>query len=189
MKRREFITLLGGAAAAWPLAARAQHRAWPVIGFLSSACTARSRSSRLRSVRGLREAGYVEGQNVTIEYRWADGQFEPAAGLAADLVSRSGTVIVTTGGDITARAAKAATATIPIVFIVGGDPVGDGLVASLNRPGGNVTGVSFVYSGVAGEAAGPAGGAVPRAVTIALLVNPSDPLTNSRRKDAQTRRA
>ncbi len=143
LRRREFITLLGSAAA-WPAAARAQQRSMPIIGFLNSL----SREGWLAYLatfhQGLKEAGYVDGQNVTIEYRWADGHYDRLAMLAADLVRLHVDLIVATGGNPSAHAAKAATTTTPIVFITAGDPVKEGFVASLNRPGGNMTGVSII---------------------------------------------
>ena len=138
------MTLLGGSAAAWPLAARGQQRALPVVGLLSSVPFETRPEQVAAFHRGLQEAGYVQGHNVGIEYRSADNQVSRLPALAHDLVSRSVTVIVTIGGDITARAAKGATATIPVVFVIGGDPVQLGLIATLNRPGGNVTGISFL---------------------------------------------
>jgi len=172
--RREFIILLGSTAAAWPLVARAQDPAVPLIGFLNSASPGPFVRLADAFRRGLREGGYVEGRNVTIAYRWADGQFARLPELAADLVHRRVSLIVATGGTVSARAAKQATATIPILFIVGPNPIGDGLVTSINRPGGNATGVALYTSELLPKRLELLGELLPRAVTIALLVNPSD---------------
>ena len=173
LKRREFITLLGGASA-WPFAARAQRAAMPVIGYLNAA----SRDGlimRLRAFQqGLKDAGYADGENVAIEYRWAESKLDRLQELAADLVRRRVTVIVATGGAASAIAAKAATTTIPIVFMVPEDPVRLGLVASLARPGGNATGLNFFSSELVEKRLGLLRELVPNALRVAVLVNPTD---------------
>ena len=177
MRRREFITLLGGAAAApsmfWPRSASAEQATMPVIGFLSSRSPAESSHLVAAFRAGLQAGGYVEGQNVAIEYRWAEGQYDRLPALAADLVRRGVAVLATTGGEPSALAAKAATSTIPIVFTVGGDPVKIGLVASLNRPGGNATGVSLLTTVPEAKRLGLLHELVPNAALIGVLINPN----------------
>ena len=174
MNRRDFITLLGGAAAAWPLTARAQQPALPVIGYLSSG--SRGSGERLRMfLRGLSEAGLSEGKNIAIEYRWAEGQYDRLPRLAADLVGRRVRVIVVPDSVVTARAAKAATSTIPVVFGIGTDPVKSGLVTSFNRPGGNLTGAARLNVELEPKRLQMLHELVPSARTVALLVNPANP--------------
>jgi putative tryptophan/tyrosine transport system substrate-binding protein len=176
MKRREFIKLLGGAAAAWPLAARAQQPALPVVGFLRSGSLTDVPRDRVTAFReGLKEAGFVEGQNVAIEYRSDEYQTDRLPLLVADLLSRQVALIV--GDTPSALAAKAATTTVPIVFVTGGDPVKVGLAASLNRPGGNVTGVSFFSVELGGKQLGLLRELRPGAARIAVLVDPKFPTT------------
>ena len=174
IRRRELIVALGGAAA-WPLAARAQQAAMPVIGFLHSQSPGPSAQSETAFRLGLKELGYIEGENLHIAFRWAEGQNDRLSGLAADLVARRVTVIVTAGGGPSAMAAKAATTTIPIVFVFGGDPVKAGIVTRFNQPGGNVTGVSFFSTGLGAKRLELLLQLVPGARLVALLFNPSNP--------------
>jgi putative ABC transport system substrate-binding protein len=184
VKRRDFILLIGGAAA-WPLAARAQQAAMPVIGFLNAGFPEPSSFLVAAFREGLKEASYVEGQNVTIEYRWAKGQYDQLQTLVTDLVQREVRVIAATGGSISAQAANAATTTIPIVFNVGEDPIKLGLVASFNRPGGNITGVSTLSPTLEPKRLGLLRELVPQAASIAVLLNPTNPDADLQRRDVQ----
>ena len=176
MRRREFISLLGGAAATWPMAARGQQQAMPVIGLLNTGLPESIANIVAAFRKGLSETGYVEGQNVTIEYRWAQNDNNRLPELAADLVRRQ-VAIIAAADTSSAIAVKAAKTTIPIVFVTGSDPVKLGLVASLNRPGGNVTGVSFLSASMAAKVFGLLHELLPGAVRIAVLVDPNFPIT------------
>jgi putative tryptophan/tyrosine transport system substrate-binding protein len=187
MRRREFILALGGAAASsnfWPLAVRAQQAAMPVIGFMNVGTSEENQYLRAAFRQGVSETGYIEGQNVTIEYHWAEGHDDRLPGLVADLVRRRVSVIAATSTPA-ALAAKGATTTIPIVFETAGDPIKLGLVASLNRPGGNITGVTQLSSELVAKRLGLLHDLIPTATTIGLLVNPTDPRTETQTRDMQ----
>jgi putative ABC transport system substrate-binding protein len=184
MRRREFITLLGGAAA-WPVAVRAQQAQMPVIGLLNVASreSIASASSKVAFLQGLKEVGYVEGRNAAIEERFADFRNESLPALAADLVQHRVRVIFGMGGPASAIAAQTATSTIPIIFVTGGDPVGVGLVASFNRPGANITGVSFLNNAIGSKRLGLLRELLPTAATIGFLVEPTNPNSESETSD------
>jgi len=185
LKRRQLISLLGGAAATWPLAARAQQSLMPLIGLLHPGSPEANAKYVAGFRKGLGEAGFVEGRNITIEYRWAHGEGGRLPELAADLASRRVAVIVTPGGVAAAMAAKAETATIPIVSVSGVDPVQAGLVVSLNRPGGNVTGITSMNSGLAAKQLGLLHQLLHRAAPFAVLINPANPQIRSALADVQ----
>jgi putative ABC transport system substrate-binding protein len=184
MRRREFITLLGAAAAAWPRAARAQQMTMPLIGFLNGASPGGYAPMVAAFRQGLKELGYIEGQNVAIEFRWAEGQYDRLPALATDLVRRQATVIAATSTPA-AQAAKAVTSSTPIVFTTGADPVELGLVASLNRPGGNVTGVSFLVNELTAKQLEVLHQTIPREALIGFLVNPAFANAASQMREAQ----
>jgi ABC-type uncharacterized transport system substrate-binding protein len=184
MKRRDFITLLGGVAAAWPLAASAQQTAVPVVGFLSAVSEAATVKHQVQFRRGLRETGFVPGQNVAIEYRWADGQYDRLPGMAADLVRRKVDLIAAQGPPA-ALAARTATTTIPIVFAVGIDPVAAGLVESFNRPGGNATGSTLISGPLGQKRLEILRELLPRAKVVAMVVNPFSPDAPPEIRDVQ----
>jgi putative ABC transport system substrate-binding protein len=185
MKRREFITLLSGAVA-WPLAARAQQAAMPLIGFMSGRSLADASYLADAFRQGLRDTDYVEGESISIEYRWANGDYDRLPGFAADLLQRKVLVLVAVGGDPSARAAKQATSTVPIVFGMGGDPVQDGLVASFNRPGGNATGYTLLTNQMEPKRIGLLHDLVPGASLLGALINPSSPLAARQLQDIET---
>jgi putative ABC transport system substrate-binding protein len=183
--RRDFITLLGAAAAGWPLAARAQQLPTTIIGFLSSRSPAESASVVAAFRQGLSGTGYLEGHNLAVEFRWAEGQYDRLPALAVELVGRKVAAIAATGDAVSALAAKKATAAIPIVFVIGGDPVRFDLVTSINRPGGNITGVSLISSGLGAKRLGLLHELIPNAAVIALLMNQDNPNAEAERKDVE----
>jgi putative tryptophan/tyrosine transport system substrate-binding protein len=185
VRRREFITLIGGGAAAWPLAAGAQQTAIPIVGFVRITTPEDSAHLVAAFRAGLNEAGYVEGQNVRIEYRYALNQLDRLPAIMSELIGHGVSVLAATGGTISGRAAKAATTTVPIVFTTGDDPVRAGLVASLNRPGGNATGVSVYAARLGSKRLALLHEMVPSASPIAILVNPTNPDTEDEAKDIQ----
>jgi putative ABC transport system substrate-binding protein len=183
--RRQFISALGGAALTWPFAARAQQPALPVVGWLFGVSSDAGKPTLAAFRKALADAGYVEGRNVQFEYRWADGQYDRLPAMAADLVARQVTLIVTGGGEPAAFAAKAATSTIPIVMVVGSDPIKEGLVASLNRPGGNITGATVFSYEMESKRLGLLQETVPAAKTIAVLFNSANPAVELQLRDVR----
>ena len=186
MRRRDFITLLGGSAAIWPLAARAQQSSMPVIGFLGSRSPDDSANLVAAFRRGLGEIGFVEGHNVTIDFRWAEGHYERLPSLSADLVARQVSVIAAPGGIAAGLAAKAATTKIPIIFLTGADPVQFGLVSSFNRPDANLTGVAILTNTLAPKQLELLHEVAPSAQDVAFLINPKNPITESDTRDVRT---
>jgi len=184
-RRREFIALLGGAVA-WPLGVRAQQGAMPVIGFLNSGSPAERAPFVAAFRQGLKETSFVEGQTVAIEYRFAEGRYDRLPSLASDLVRRQVAVITATGNTVSPLAAKGATTTIPIVFVAGSDPVRDGLVASFNRPGGNITGVSIISSALVSKQFELLHELVPQVAVVRILLNPSNPNVGFELSDLQS---
>ena len=185
MKRREFIFLLGGVAASVPLAARAQQPARPVIGYLGSGYAEDQKNLVAATLHGLKEAGYIDGQNLTVEYRWAEGHYERLPMLAVELVNRPVALIIAAGGSDPGRAAKAATSRIPIVFITAADPIKAGLIAGLNRPEGNVTGISMIGSTLEAKRLELLHEMLPQATTIGVLINPKYPAAKAQMQEVE----
>jgi putative ABC transport system substrate-binding protein len=185
MKRREFVLALGGAAIAWPVVARAQQPAMPVVGYLASGSLKTFGSHIKGFLRGLKESGFIDGQNVKIEYRWAEGQFDRLPALATELVQQRVDVLATTGGNVSALAAKRTTSTIPITFLTADDPVSSGLVASMSRPGGNMTGVTWLGAELGAKNLELIRELLPSATKIGVLVNPKRPTADAQLKNVQ----
>ena len=185
MRRREFIGLLGGAAVTWPRALRGQQLAMPVVGFLSSGASGKNAHMVNAFKQGLNETGYVDGQNVSIEYRWAEGHYDQLPAMASELAARRVAAIVAVGGTVVALAAKAATSTIPVVFLIGDDPAKAGLVASFNHPAGNITGLSQLAAALGAKRVELLHELKPEAATLGVLINPSNPNAESDTKEAQ----